>query len=276
MKIALLLIIAGLAVFLFGIPYLDNIEINKNISLLKNEEKGSDVEFAFASTEFAKLPVIVKKYLNKSIKDKSTSHIFCNISLVGKTKAGPNWEWMDTKSTINYSLTEPGFIEISETYENYPLWTKRVDSYVNSEATTSKKYLSSIKLNSFNGNKLNRSYLILYLMESIFSPTVLLPNMNIQWKQIDKFSAKATLWNDQLQGSAIFYFNSKNEVTKITSDNRYMPGKTDYSKESFTMHLANYKEIGNYYIPTYFELQWNLIGNDLTFGMFQIIDILYE
>lgn len=275
-KISLVVIILLLAGFFLGIPYLDNSEIDEKVSLLKKNINKNDVAKSFKLTEFAQLPQIVKSYLQKSIKKKSVSPTVSKINIVGKTKSQPNSKWIETKSTIYYSITEPAFIEVAEISSPYPLWTKIVDTYINNIASTNRKLISSIPSYEFSGNKLNRSYIVLYLMESVFSPTALLPNMNVHWKKNDNSSAMATAWNDQLKGSALFYFNSENEVTKIVSANRYMPGKLDYTKETFTVYLANYKDVGDYYIPTYFEFQWNLAAGDFTFGRFQITDIEYK
>ncbi|MDA3861301.1 MAG: hypothetical protein PF445_08740 [Melioribacteraceae bacterium] len=270
------LAIIALIGFLVGLPYLENTEIEKEVALFKRSEKRINVSSSFKSKEFKQLPSVVKNYLQNSIKNKSESPKISEINIVGKTRSAENENWIETKTKIYFSLTSPAFIETAETFEFFPLWMLNIKTYLNNTASTRTKLLSSIPLNNFAGNKLNRSYIILYLMESAFSPTVLLPNRNVQWKWVNPSTASAIIWNENLKGSAIFHFNSKNEVTKIVSKERYMPGKLDYTKETFTIHLANYKDVGDYYIPTYFEVQWNLVGNDFTFGRFQITDISYE
>ncbi len=115
---------------------------------------------------------------------------------------------------------------------------KQKNTYINGKASTLDKLFSSIPIYEFEGNKLNKSYLILYLMESVFSPTTLLPNKQLTWKYINNASAKATIWNQNLDGNATFYFNDNNQITKIVSDERYMRGKVDYSRETFTIHFA--------------------------------------
>lgn len=275
-KIIVVIFLLGLIGFFFGIPYSNNLDIDDKIAQINSFEKKQNVSSSFESEDFSKLPTIVKNYLLKAIKNKTWSPKVSLINYSGKFKTSPNAEWVDINSTINISTIVPAFVQVSETYENNPIWNKAIDTYINSSASTSTELLSSITLNNFEGNKLNRSFLVLYLMESIFSPTSLLPNINAQWRSVGSNSAEATIWDKNVEGSAVFYFNENNEVVKITSDNRFMPGKNDYSKENFTMYLANYKEINNYYIPTYFEFQWNLASGDFTFGRFQITNISYK
>ena len=275
-KILLPLIIIALIGFLLVIPYLDNSEIEQTASLLKSNQNTNSISTKLASKEFINLPKNVKGYIKKAIKNKSLSPAISHISLIGKTRTSPQTEWLEIKSKIHYSITTPNYIEINEVLKYSFLWDRTINQYINRKASTVTKFISSIKVNDFVGNKLNRSFLIKYLMLAFASPTALLPSNNVHWKKNNNLSARAIIWDEQKKGSADFYFNDQNEVTKIVSYNRYMPGKIDYTKEQFTIHLANYKDVGNYYIPTYFEFQWNLSGGDYTFSRFQITDIIYE
>ena len=275
-QIIIAIIILSIAGFLILVPYFENTSIQEKISILKRNSKAKNISESFKSNEFNLLPFNVKNYLYRSIQNRTFSPKTSKLVLSGKTRTTQNSEWTDVNSTIYFSTSSPTFIEIAETITDYFVWDQTKNIYQNGIASTETKFLSSIPLSSFSGNKLSRSYLVLYLMEAVFSPTILLPNNHVKWKPINSTSARATIWKDNLDGAATFYFNSNNDVIKIVSGDRFMPGKVDYTKEIFTIHFANYKDVGNYYIPTYFELQWNLAGNDFTFGRFQIKDISYE
>lgn len=275
-KIIALIVILGIAGFFIGIPYLDNAKISEDINELENKSQTINVSAIVNSHDFKTLPRLVKNYLSSNIKNKSFSPKLSKISITGKTREDKNSEWIDVNSKIYYSTTEPNFVEISNAKENYFIWNKVKNTYIDGKASTVHKLFSSIQRYKFEGNKLNKSYLILYLMESVFSPTTLLPNKHINWKYLNNSTAKATVWNQNLDGNATFFFNKKRQISKIVSEERYMPGKVDYTKETFTIHFANYKDVGNYIIPTYFELQWNLAGYNFTFARYQITDISYE
>lgn len=262
--------------FLFVVPYMDNSEINKTISLLKSHRSNNDTATKLSSQEFSKLPFVVKKYLQNSIKDKSVTPTVAYVSLTGKVRENIKSDWLKLKSKIHISVTTPMFIEVAETSENSFLWKRYINRYITGVASTKTKLISNITTNSFEGKRLNQSYLALYLMESFMTPTALLPSTNVHWRQIDKLSAEATVWLNHQKASAVFYFNKKYELTEIVSSDRYMPTKIDYSREKFTIHLANYREIDNYYIPTFFEFQWNLATSNFTFGRFFIEQISYE
>ncbi len=275
-KIIIAVIFIALLGFFFVVPYIDNSEIEKNISLLKSHRSKDDTATKLSTQEFSELPFVVKRYLQKSIKNKSATPTVAHISLSGKVREKIKSDWTGIKSKIHLSATTPMFIEVAKTSENLFLWKKHINRYIKGVASTRTKLISSITTNSYKGKRLNQSFLALYLMESFMTPTALLPSTNVHWRQIDKLSAEATVWLNHQKASAIFYFNKKYELTKIVSSDRYMPTKIDYSREKFTIHLANYKEVGNYYIPTFFEFQWNLAASDFTFGRFFVEDISYE
>lgn len=256
-------------------PYFNNSLLEKEIEFfLENKSKKKII--SFNSDDFSKLPFVVKKYLRKSIKNENSSPQYCQYRITGKIKTDQNSEWLNVTSQNYYSATTSDFIKTTETQNSFALWTVTVNRYLNNKASTNSKLLSSIPTYNFSGNKLSRSYLVLYLLESVFCPTVLLPNMNVHWSAIDNTKALATIWDDNIKGTAIFHFNKNGEVIKVVTNDRYMPGAIDYNRETFTIYFANYKNVDNFNIPTYFEYQWNLASGDFTFGRFQISEITYE
>lgn len=274
-KLLIGIIVVVTAGFFIGMPYVNNTLLEKEIDFFK-KNKSKVTSISFSSDDFSKLPFVVKNYLRKSIKREAISPQYCKYVITGKTKRDKNSEWENINSQNYYSATTSDFLKIIETQNSFPLWTVTVNKYFNTKASTNSKLLSSITTNDFAGNKLTRSYLVLYLLESVLCPTVLLPNMNVHWKPISSTQALATIWDDNLKGSAIFNFNKKGEITKVESGDRYMPGTIDYNRETFTIHFANYKTFDNFTIPTYFEYQWNLASGDFTFGKFHISEINYK
>jgi len=256
-------------------PYVNSALLENEIdSIIKNKSKAKSI--SFSSGDFSKLPPVVKKYLRKSIKKESNSPQYCKYVITGKTKNNQSAEWKSVTSQNYYSATTSDFIKIIEAENDFPFWTVTINKYLNTKASTNSKLLSSIPTYDFAGNKLSRSYMVLYLLESVLCPTVLLPNMNVHWKPISSTKALATIWDENLKGSAVFHFNKDGEVTKVVSNDRYMPGTIDYNRETFTIHFANYKTFGSFSIPTYFEYQWNLASGDFTFGRFHVTEINYK
>ncbi len=270
------IVIATLFVSFFVVMHIfNNYLLKKETKLLLNRNS-SPKQISFNSTTFSKLPTAVKKYLRKNVIDTSNPPRYCQFRIDGKTRLDENSDWLDFSSQNYYSATSPEFIKIVETQDYDLFWTKTLQKYINKKASTKSKFMSSIPTYSFAGSKLQRSYLVLYLLESVFCPTVLFPDMNIQWDAIDGSKALATIWNEELNGTAVFHFNKNGEVIKIVTDDRYMRSEFDYDNERFTIHFTNYQNVGKFNIPTYFEYQWNHDGRDINVGRFQITEITYE
>ncbi len=274
-NVLLISIVAIIVGVLVGLPFYNKYSIENETELLF-EKKSKAKQISFTSSNFSLLPSVVKKYLRKNVNNISNPPRYSKYSVFGKTKHDQNSEWLEFSSENYYSAVTPEFIKIGDAQSTFPFWTTIVEKYLDNVASTNSKFMSSIITYDFTGSKLRRSYLVLYLMESIFCPTVLFPNMNVQWDPIDNSKARATIWDEDLNGTAVFRFNKNDEVIKIVTDDRYMHGDLDYEREKFTIHFTNYQNVGDFNIPTYFEYQWNLASGDVTVGRFQISEILYE
>ncbi len=261
--------------FFVGMPFVNN-HLLQNQTELFLEKIIKPKQISFNSTNFSKLPSVVKKYLRKNVTNTSNPPRFCQFSVTGKIRSNQKSEWSDFSSENFYSATTAEFLKIKKTQSFGFLWTQTLERYLEKKASTKSKFISSIPTYTFAGSKLQRSYLVLYLLESVFCPTVLFPDMNIQWSGIDNSTALATIWNQDLNGTAVFHFNNEGEVVKVVTEDRYMGGALDYEREKFTMHFTNYQNVGKFNIPTYCEHQWNLASGDITVGRFQISEIMYE
>lgn len=261
--------------FFVGMPFFNKSLVQSETELLF--ENNSQLKpISFSSTNFSMLPQVVKNYLRNNVTNISNPPRYSQYKVSGKIKLEQNSEWLDFSSQNYYSATTSEFIKIIETQNYFPFWTSTVEKYLKNKASINSNFISSIPTYEFNGSKLQKSYLVLYLLESVFCPTVLFPNMNVQWSAIDGSKARATIWDKDINGTAVFHFNKNGEVVKIVTDDRYMRGDIDYERERFTIHFTNYKNVGNFNIPTYFEYQWNLASGDITIGRFQISEITYE
>jgi len=274
-KISLAAVALVIAIFFIGMPIV-NSQLLKNETEIFLDEISKPKQISFNSTNFSMLPPIVKKYLKKNVTNTSNPPRYCQYSITGKVRRDDNSGWQDFSSENYYSATTSEFLKIKETQNFMFLWTKTLERYFNQKASTKSKFVSSIPTYTFAGIKLQRSYLVLYLLESVFCPTVLFPDMNILWSGIDGTKALATIWNQDLNGTATFHFNKNGEVVKIVTEDMYVRGELDYEREKFTMHFTNYQNVGKFNIPTFCEYQWNLAGGDITVGRFQISEIMYE
>jgi len=275
-RIVLLTVFLIVIGFFISGPIFTNSEIKEKREKLTLDQSFVEDSVNFSSSDFLLLPPIVRKYLKNSVSIKSRSHQLAHLKLLGETRDDAASDWRQTKVDFHYSLSSPGFVWVATSEQFMFLWSKKINSFFNNTAESKNKFLSSIITEETEGVKLDETYFLFYLLNSVFSPTVLLPSQNIQWKKLDDLSAEVVIWHKSSRGKVVFYFNDLGSVEKIVAEDMYMPNPIDSKKEKFTLHLANYKEFGSYKIPTYLEYQWNISGGDFTFSKFNITNIEYN
>jgi len=275
-KIVLLTIVLIVVGFFISGPIFTNSETKEKIRLLNVDESIEDKAIDFTSSEFLSLPTIVRKYLKTSINTKSKPHQLTRLSLFGETRTDPGSEWSPTEVNFYYSLSVPAFVWVATSERFLFMWNKTINPYINESAKSKNKLLSSITTDETEGVKLDQSYFLFYILNSVLSPTVLLPSQNMQWTSLEKLKAEVVMWYKSERGKAVFYFNDFGNVEKVEVYDMFLPNRIDTKKEKFTLHLANYKEIDGYKIPTYLEYQWNLSDGDFTFSRFNIADVEYK
>lgn len=267
------LIIAG---FFISGPIFTNSEIKDKVGQLRTEEAGNEIKIDFKNKEFLALPPIVRKYLKNSIITDKENNKIATIKLAGETRNEANAEWKTTDVDFYYSLSTPAFIWVATSEEMTYLWNKKINTFLNNSANSKNKLLSSITTDETEGVKLSQTYFLYYILNSVLCPVALLPSQNIQWTSMGKLKAKVMFWNKSKSGTVTFYFNNSGDVEKVEAMDMFMPNLIEAKKEKLSLHLANYKEIGGYRVPTYLEYQWNLSDGNFSFARFNVKDITYN
>lgn len=272
-KIVLLTIILIVVGFFISGPIFTNSETKNKIEQLPVQEGIDNEVVDFASSEFLSLPAIVQKYLKNSIITTSKPHQHAQLKLIGEARIEHGSHWIPTEVNFYYSLSAPAFVWVATSEQFLFLWNKTINTYINNVAKSKNKFLSSVTTDETEGVKLDQSYFLFYLLNSVLYPTVLLPSQNTQWTPLGKLKAEVVIWYKSVRGKAVFYFNDLGNVENIEVDDMFIPNRIETKKEKFTLHLANYKEVDGYKIPTYLEYQWNLSDGDFTFNRFNIVDV---
>jgi hypothetical protein len=130
---------------------------------------------------------------------------------------------------------------------------------------------SIFKIADEKGEKYDQGELLRWLGESIWFPTNLLPNKNLQWFPIDNLSAKLTFNYNNLSLFYIVRFNEAGEIAEIET-NRYMGKK---NLQTWVGKLSDYKLINEILIPTKIEAAWRL-ENDYNYAIFKLKTIEYD
>jgi hypothetical protein len=76
--------------------------------------------------------------------------------------------------------------------------------------------------------------------------------------------------------SAKFYFNDADEVYRVTTSDTFRATGAGYEQAPLTILYSDYKQSGDFKIPTNLILQWNLPDSVFTFGKLKITDVEYD
>lgn len=82
------------------------------------------------------------------------------------------------------------------------------------------KLFSALTLVNFGGREIDQSALVRYLSEAVWFPTALLPSRTLRWEALDSDSARATLVHGGLCVSAVFHFNARGQIVRLTTTDR--------------------------------------------------------
>jgi len=95
------------------------------------------------------------------------------------------------------------------------------------------------------------------------------------WTSVDNSSAKATISYKGTTTSAIFHFNEKGEVTKITAK-KYREVDGNFVLENWEGQIIEYKIFNGVIVPNRVNIVWKLKSGDFCYDKVEIVDIKYN
>lgn len=262
MKIILVIlgvaILAG-ALFLAVRRYTFSRKIDNSISqLLDAAETGQRQVFTHAHLEG--LPAPVQRYFYTVLKEGQEYIRLARMKQTGQFNLGEEKENWKPFTAEEYFTAHPfGFVWIAR-ISAAPLLAVTVrDRYFRGAGSMLAKFASTITIiDQADQPELNAGALVRCLTESVWLPTALLPGENLRWEAIDDSSARVVFSDEGIQAVAVFHFNSRGEVFKITVPDRYREVKGQYVITPWTIYLGEYQEFQGVKIPTRAEVEWNL------------------
>ena len=127
------------------------------------------------------------------------------------------------------------------------------------------KLLNLIKVAFDNSKEVAQSALITTFCEFMLIPGYLLLD-NVKWEQIDNYSVRGVLTDNEIEVSGIFYFNEEGFFTHFETFDRYFTtGKNSYKKVKFSVIVDNYKNQDNLKISGKVKVMWHLPEGDFEY-----------
>lgn len=183
-------------------------------------------------------------------------------------------KWMPITAEQYFRVDSAEFIWIAKVRAAPLLSIHAKDEFVEGKGNLVVKLLGLITVVDARGNEVDHGELLRFLAECIWFPSAFL-NDYITWEPIDDTSAKATITYDEVSASAVFHFNEKGEVTRITAK-RYMEVDGKFVLRDWEGQIVEYKTFNGVVVPSKVNIIWKLKTGDFCYDQIEIVDIEYN
>jgi hypothetical protein len=131
------------------------------------------------------------------------------------------------------------------------------DALIDGEGSGEVRLLSAFTVSAAAGTpEMNSGSLHRYLAEAVWYPTALMPGSKLQWTEIDRTRALATLTDHGVTVSLEFTFADTGEVTGIYTPGRWGTFPEGYRQVPWEGHFRNYRERDGVVVPTEGDVGW--------------------
>lgn len=277
-KLLTAVIILLTVVFLFffwGGSLLNQYTINNVVSELKDSINFSDKKL-FTYKELDNQPELIKKYFRSVVSDSSFFPKFVKVEQTAEFKTDLKSEWKPLEADQYFTTESTNFIWISEMKTSKFFWVNAIDSYINGEGNMLIKFNSSITIADSWGIELDKSGMFRYISEAVLFPTKLLPSEYLLWNILDSTTAEIKFIDGDNSIVAKLFFDSEYKISRIETFDKYRALAQGYEKSLYTIYFTKYKRINGFMVPTYIEVEWDLVSGKFKYGKFSINKIIYE
>jgi hypothetical protein len=124
--------------------------------------------------------------------------------------------------------------------------------------------------------EMDKSGLVTYLNDMVLMPPGCL-NPNIRWEPVDSLSARASITYNNINVSAMVYFNEKYELVNFITEDRYeSTGNGEYARKRWSTPVTEYGEINGIRMCTAANAVWHNPGGDYVYARFRVKDFRYN
>lgn len=240
--------------------------------LYNSNVKGEDK--VIRETDLAGLPLCVQKWLKYAQVIGKEKISTVRLKQQGKMRTGQGQPWKPVKAEQYFTVDKPGFIWKASIKFAPMIKIAGRDKYYEGKGNMLIKLLSIITVADAAGKEVDQGTLVRYLAETVWFPTAAL-NSYIKWEEIDTNTARATMSFNGVTATGEFVFNEKGEVVNFIAE-RYMEKDGQYSLETWSTPMKDYKEFNGIRIPTKGEVIWKLEEGDFNWYQFEITEVEYN
>lgn len=182
--------------------------------------------------------------------------------------------WMPVSATQYFTTEKPGFIWQAFVTAAPGVVIAARDKYMDGRGSMLIKPLALFTLADSQGMEVDQGALLRYLAESIWFPSAALSSY-ITWKEIDDYTAEATMSYGGITASGTFTFNDAGEVILFEAE-RYGDFDGQFRLETWSIPVRDYAEFGGIKVPTKGAVTWKLAAGDYNWFNFELVDLEYN
>ncbi len=222
------------------------------------------------------LPEPVKKYLHYTEALNKPKIKNFKVEFSGQIRKNAHSEWMPFTSE-QYNFIEPATrLFFMKARMNYmPL--AGFHSFKNGTASMDIRLFSLFKVQYQAGKEMGIAETVTFFNDMCCMAPATLIDKRIKWLEVNDNKVKAEFTNNHITINAWLYFNQNGELINFTSEDRYATEEDNKMKKiPWSTPLKDYKETKGHKLATSADLIYSYPSDDLTYGIFKLIDIEYN
>ncbi|WP_457565725.1 DUF6544 family protein [Caldithrix abyssi] len=242
--------------------------MNKTVSKMFSHVQISDLE-RISEKDLQNLPQTVRNYLRYSGIVGKEKIKTVRLKQGGDFRLKPDQDFKTMKAVQYFNVDSMEFF-----------WQGKVniitatDRFLDGKGDLTVKLLGLIRVAYAEGPEVDQGEILRFLAEGVWFPSVFL-NDFIQWEELDERTAMATITLKNLSASALFHFNEKNQVERITA-RRYMEKDGKFEIKDWEIRIVEYRAYHGINIPAKSEVFWKLEEGDFCWYKPEIYEIDYN
>jgi hypothetical protein len=262
--------------FFWGGSLFTKLSIENSVADLRDSIDFNETSI-FTYSQLEGREALIKNFFRSVIDDSTVSPLFITVKQKADFKTDLNSDWFPLTATEYFTTVKPNFLWNSKMKTSSLFWVNAIDSYIHGKGNMLIKLNSSITVADSWGVELDKSGLFRYISEAVLFPTKLLPSENLLWNVLDSNIAEIKFVDNNNSVVMKLFFDTYHRVYKIETLDKYRALEDEYKKSLYTVYFSNYRyfEYG-FWIPTYYEVEWDLPGGKFKYGKFNIEEIKYE
>jgi hypothetical protein len=217
----------------------------------------------------------LKKYLPRAVENWTSAYAesrtvgIYQFEQRGRMKLKPDESWREFEARQWSSVHAPEFVWNVDVGKNSFVQFNGLDRLVDGEGRMKISILSLVPVVNKGGPEIDRASAIRYLAEMVWYPEAA-DRSFVEWEEIDRHTAKATLSAADFEVEGIFFFDGQDRPVRFEAM-RHNDETGKPEKWVVAIDAESYFTTDGATIPAKAEITWKLEGGDFTWYQVEVL-----